>query len=135
MSIKISALTPAGSVSGSEEFPIVQDGETVKATIYGASRVPTAVYDNSAGDILLNNWGLWDSNNACTTLNAISLDDPADYPGKVLYLRNTISGDIPFATGSLVDVDGSAVSVLRQNGSVVAVSNGVDWLVVASYSI
>lgn len=139
MSVKISALPTGDPIDGSELLPTVQAGTTIKITMddtknYIAS-MPVSGFDNSGGDVTLENWGLQDAASTCTSLNNILLDNAANYTGKVMYIRNSTDANMTIDSGNLIELDGSAVGTLGQNRSIIAVSNGVDWLVVGSYGL
>lgn len=120
--MKISELTLAGAIAGTEVFPIVQAGETRKVSIAdalaGAGSVPTLQQVLNSGNSANTNGGsdsivlINDGNPTTTTLNSTSLnisdggnsDNIAQFDSSKIVVRNPNSNDeigVDFNTGCL----------------------------------
>lgn len=139
MAVKISELPTGDALDGTESIPVVQGGGTIKATIDEArnyiAAMPVATFDNSSFPQTLNNWGLWDADNACGELNDVTLVSAVTFTGKMIIIRNTTASNMTLAGGNLIDLDGTAIAIIGQNRSMIAVSNGTDWLMVAQHAV
>lgn len=138
MSIKISELPTGDALDGTELVPVVQ-AETIQTTIDDVksyvSALPVNTIDNTIFPVTLSTYGLWDAVNGASSLNDITLPDPANHTGKFLILRNTNGAGLPLAGGTLVAADGSIASELPQERAYTCISNGTDWFIVGEHAV
>lgn len=138
MSIKISELPTGDGLDGTELVPVVQT-ETIQTTMNDVktfvSALPVNQIDNTIFPVTLSTYGLWDAVNDASTLNDITLPDPANHTGKFLILRNTNAAGLPLAGGILVYADGSIASELPQTRAYICISNGSDWLIIGEHGV
>jgi len=87
---KISALSSATTIQGTEQLPLVQSSETKKATVESLVTMPIFEIDLTSSNYTINQYGLYYITVGSTLLNPydIVLPDPTTMPGAQLTFFN-----------------------------------------------
>jgi hypothetical protein len=87
---KISELTSAATIAGTETIPVVQSATTKKVTAESLLKMPIAEIDLGAADYTITKYGLYyiTEGSSGITPNQIILPDPTTMPGTQLIFFN-----------------------------------------------
>ena len=112
MPTKISAMTTAGTIEGTELVPIVQSSANKKTTVEALMRKPVYEIDLSAGNFSINDnqYGLFYVTTGTTVLapNEILLPDPATNEGlEIMIFNYDQTNDATFGGSNLPYIESS----------------------------